>query len=264
MTHSDEYTPEFMSILVGIKYENVDSSQIFCHGSKGTLASRNFNFLDADGSATGGTGPAIVGSADVDFWKTDDQCKKNLDWGLWLCPKANTREVAAVQVIVPDSSNLPVTLWGVKSNGGENFYPASTNSRQHFSGPSASGWHIGLKSVPSEVTVQLKNLTENSWLVLSFALSKTGTCSVDGWQKVTNFDSLKGATKDSQWFDNENGYCMVKILGYKTPNAFEKEGLILLEIKAYDGNRRFIIRTNCGTDQCTERSAGLPAQMFDI
>ncbi|MDQ3230845.1 MAG: hypothetical protein M3Q07_03410, partial [Pseudobdellovibrionaceae bacterium] len=181
MTHSDEFSPEFMTVVSGIQYINVDESQKIRHDTQNTLAARNFNFLDADGSATGTGRPTIVGSGDINFWKIDSRCVKQPDWGLWLCPKDSNRSVASVQLTGINRSGLVTHLWGVggTETGRTNSYPATFFDRQHISGPSASGWHVALAQIPHEIPVQVKSLEDGSWLVLSLTLPPSKVCWVD-------------------------------------------------------------------------------------
>ncbi|MDQ3235287.1 MAG: hypothetical protein M3Q07_26045, partial [Pseudobdellovibrionaceae bacterium] len=265
MTHSDEFTPEYMTVVAGIKYINVDESQKFCHDTQNTLAARNFNLIDADGSATGKGTPTIVGSGDIDFWKIDSRCTKQTDWGLWLCPKDGNRSVATVQLKDIERGGLVTHLWGVGNNeaGRSNYYPEKFFARQHISGPSASGWHVAFKQVPKEISVQVKSIEEGHWLVLSLTMPKSKVCWVDGWNKATDFAGLKSATRNTYLADASNGICMVKIMGLPSGVVFTRESLSLPEI-ASDRNpkSRFTIKTNCDGQSCKVENVTVPNQLL--
>ncbi|HYX32321.1 MAG TPA: hypothetical protein VE954_04355, partial [Oligoflexus sp.] len=260
MTHSDEFSPEFMTVVSGIRYINVDESQKICHDTQNTLAARNFNFIDADGSATGTGTPTIVGSGDINFWKVDSRCVKQPDWGLWLCPKDSNRSVASVQLAGIERSGLATHLWGVGGNeaGRTNSYPATFIERQHISGPSASGWHVALGQVPHEISVRVKSIKAGSWLVLSFTLPESKLCWIDDWNKATNLAGFKSATSNTFFVDASTGSCMVKIMGLQDGLAFTRESLSLPEISDRNPKMRFTIKTSCRGQPCTVANPRVP------
>ena len=84
MTHSDLYKPQGISATRNISYVNVHPNMTLGHVVANTGASRYFNFVDYDGSATGSAVPTIVGSHS-DWWYISHSCRKQ--WGVWVCPK---------------------------------------------------------------------------------------------------------------------------------------------------------------------------------
>lgn len=99
MTHSDVFKPQGISAVRNLKYENFPRSQIIGHRIQDTGASRYYNFVDWDGSASLLGKPAIVGSH-MNWWKLDNNCKFETDWNTWVCEKLD-REVANIDLFIP-------------------------------------------------------------------------------------------------------------------------------------------------------------------
>ena len=103
--HSDEFKPQQISAVNNIKYTNVDRDLLVSLKIVETGASRFFNFIDFDGSATLEGYPTIVGS-NKDWWNVCHDCRYESAWQTWLCPKKpagiEEREVAHIKVLTPD------------------------------------------------------------------------------------------------------------------------------------------------------------------
>jgi hypothetical protein len=86
------------------------------HLQRATGASRQYNFVDWDGSATrypfGEGNPVIVGASDSeqlevlgtslpvrDWWKLANNCKERTDWKVWTCPKNSQQEIANIGTV---------------------------------------------------------------------------------------------------------------------------------------------------------------------
>ena len=75
LTHSDQFVPEYMQATSGVRYELsgrtfrfanfvTDGGRPLSNGMASTVAARQQNWYDADGSAAGWVGsPTIIGSA---------------------------------------------------------------------------------------------------------------------------------------------------------------------------------------------------------
>lgn len=271
MTHSDEFTPEFMTIFRGVKYYNVDDSQKFCHDSSGKLSARNFNFYDSDGSVLSrddreGLGPAIAGSGDTEFWKYSESCVHYEDWGLWACPKTDVLAVAALQVDARESSETYLWGRGAASTNRKNFYPPKSLARSHLTGPSGLGWHIHYASTPDKISVQPKSLRHPSWVVISLPLAPGKSCSVEGndgvkWAEVDSFEQLRGRSENGVFVDEKAHACFLKFMGYET-STFEHGGLSIPRVSEWEKERGFVITTSC-QDKCRQSSVKLPAYTFD-
>eukprot|EP01094_Clydonella_sp_ATCC50884_P004567 TRINITY_DN13609_c0_g1_i1.p1 TRINITY_DN13609_c0_g1~~TRINITY_DN13609_c0_g1_i1.p1 ORF type:complete len:1433 (-),score=246.70 TRINITY_DN13609_c0_g1_i1:56-4168(-) len=139
LTHSDLFKPQGISATKRISYTNVDSGTEILHYQRATGASRQYNFMDWDGSAThfpfGAGQPVVVGAADSElydpedsasdvieeWWRFHDDCILREDWKVWLCPKPRDVEVANVRLersgLVYEDEQNPVTLGTVSHFG---------------------------------------------------------------------------------------------------------------------------------------------------
>ena len=121
--HSDVFKPQQISATRGITYENVDTDLLVGIKIVESGASRFFNFIDFDGSATLEGRPTIVGS-NLNWWEVCSDCRFQETWKTWLCPKApagvEEREVAHIKVTTPDisPSNGGIGQSGVCGEGG--------------------------------------------------------------------------------------------------------------------------------------------------
>ena len=167
--HSDEFKPQQISATRGIGYENVDYKNLISFKIVNTGASRMFNFIDFDGSATQEGFPTIVGS-NLPWWNICSDCRFESQWSVWLCPKQpvgiEEREVLHLKFRTPeisannggiessgacqkasgndyaDWSNCDVgymTLWG---SGRERRTPITSNAG--VTGLSGTGWFMEL------------------------------------------------------------------------------------------------------------------------
>ncbi|EGC28910.1 hypothetical protein DICPUDRAFT_90740 [Dictyostelium purpureum] len=102
MTHSDEFKPQFMSVIKNITIQGTATSQYIGHRIIDTGSSRHFNFLDSDGSVfstpTKRT-PKIIGSHES-FWNFDNSCNFNSDWRVYVCDK-DQYEISYIAPIIP-------------------------------------------------------------------------------------------------------------------------------------------------------------------
>ncbi|KAK5578897.1 hypothetical protein RB653_008572 [Dictyostelium firmibasis] len=99
MTHSDEFKPQFISSTKNITIQGTTVSQYIGHRIIETGSSRQFNFVDYDGTISGRSVPTIFGAHDK-WWQFDNTCTYNNDWNCWVCNKGSY-EVASVSVEVP-------------------------------------------------------------------------------------------------------------------------------------------------------------------
>jgi hypothetical protein len=240
MTHSDQYTPQRMNAVAGIHFAAVDDAQRICHDDKGTLSSRNFNFFDADGSATGGTGRGghgedgerdgggkgwIVGSGYTDTWRLSERCVRNEAWGLWICPKRGTQDVAAIATV--PNRGVRVVMYDLDGNAlGENWYSTTDDFIDaQITGPSEVGWHHSFPGgVPDSFQIWTLQVPKSSYVLYSFSLPPGVSCSIGeaGWQAVPDFGALLKA--DGAAYTTDLQACFVRIPPTDI-GAFESAGL---------------------------------------
>ncbi|KAK5579699.1 hypothetical protein RB653_009385 [Dictyostelium firmibasis] len=106
LTFSDLFKPQYISATINITFQNVLQKQIIGHEDVvDSGSSRQFNFIDWDGSVTSSfTGralglPQIVGAHEL-WWKFDSSCLFNTDWNVWVCNKG-TKGVANIEFWIP-------------------------------------------------------------------------------------------------------------------------------------------------------------------
>lgn len=58
-----------------------------------------FHIKDMDGTVTGRNVPTLIGSH-VDWWRIDDTCVRNPDWGVWVCDLKD-RQIAHIYMLIP-------------------------------------------------------------------------------------------------------------------------------------------------------------------
>jgi len=93
MYHSDQFIPQNINGVGGIRYEQVPSDRILslyscgadCEASRQTMSSRIYNFLDYDGTFSTRGNPAIVGT-NIPWWdRGPDECVFHDDWKMHVC-----------------------------------------------------------------------------------------------------------------------------------------------------------------------------------
>ncbi|MBL8950565.1 MAG: hypothetical protein JNK82_07310, partial [Myxococcaceae bacterium] len=254
MVHSDEWVPQRMSATARVFYDNVADSQRFCHDDSGTLSSRNFNFIDTDGTATGGAiaglppGPRLVGSAFTSAWRLGPGCSTDPDWNLTVCPLTGTQSVAAVAVT--PKLNTRVSVYDFAGNTlGENWYSTTTEfDAAQLAAPSHLGWHHRFANgiVPATVAVWAYQVPANDFVVLSFWLPTGVSCSVNhlGWSQVTGLQALLNST--GAVYTTDRNACFVRIPRVDN-GTFSASGLSI-PIQAWQGMStlsNFTITTGC-------------------
>ncbi|MBX3222131.1 MAG: hypothetical protein KF795_16555 [Labilithrix sp.] len=215
MTHSDQFTPQQMNATSGLHFVNVSEGQRICLGNSGTLASRNFNLIDNDGSATfiNGdglpAGPRLVGSGYSDAWRTSSACVHHDAWGLWICPLDAPHAVASVGTV--PNANVQVQLYGIDNTcRGTNHYSAVEYIDAQITAPSGTGWHhVFPGGVPPTFDVQTLQVPANSFVVLSFTLPPSVTCSVAGWSASSSLTSLLASTGAT--YTTAQNTCFIRI-----------------------------------------------------
>lgn len=193
MTHNDNFKPQGISGTTKITYENCDKSTMIVHKKEETGASRYFNVMDADGSATSTGVPTIIGSH-MGWWKYSEDCVFDPDWLLWICPKGNIEIVnigvrlpgmteASNRVVFAPSTNIGThTLWGDGVSGNRScpftgllmqilFLSALNLDCVGVTGVSNRGWFFSFnKGSPSNFSFSLDQIPHGSpFVVLAFA-----------------------------------------------------------------------------------------------
>ena len=170
LTHSNIYKPQGMFSSRDLRYENTPMAQRFehehgvaCYTGNGDDPCRNdcvncpftsgssqlANIIDEDGSGAGGGKAAIMGADDEnwetnglthEWWRLDDDCTRNWDWGFWLCNREHggkTRSVVSLQLVKNAQSGAPP----------RHTWSAVTGKLYHF-GHSDRYLHVGLARSP--------------------------------------------------------------------------------------------------------------------
>lgn len=217
MTHSDQYTPQRMNAVAGLHFVGVDDGQRLCISNRGTLSSRNFNVIDADGSLSsvpGDTvpaGPRIVASAWASSWQLSSECAPHAAWGAVVCPLRAPQNVASIGTI-PDA-DVHVTMYGLDNTSlGENWYSSTEFVDAQITGPSGVGWHHAFPGgVPATVGVQSLQVPDASFVLLSFTLPPGVACAVHdaGWSAVADLPALLAAT--TPVYTTAQSTCFVRV-----------------------------------------------------
>ena len=217
MTHSDQFTPQQMNAVAGLHFVDVDHAQRLCISDRGTLASRNFNVLDTDGSLsrTGGDGlppgPRLVGSGHADVWRLSSACVRDDAWGAWVCPLHAPQGVASIGTI--PNADVRVTMYGLDNlTLGDNWYSSTDSIDAQISGPSGVGWHHAFPgSVPQTVQVQALQVPDASFVLLSFSLPSSVVCAVHepGWNAAPDLAALLASTGPA--YTTAQDTCFVRI-----------------------------------------------------
>ncbi|KAF5840653.1 hypothetical protein DUNSADRAFT_16026, partial [Dunaliella salina] len=93
VVHSDEFLPSHISTSIDIKYEFLDMKALVNNPKRPTGASRYFNWVDWDGSASLRMRPSIFGSY-PEWWRVGEECStiepewnvRVCDWAPWETP----------------------------------------------------------------------------------------------------------------------------------------------------------------------------------
>jgi len=198
MTHSDQYTPQHMNAVAGLHFVDVDDGQRLCISDRGTLSSRNFNVIDADGSLSRVAGdglpdgPRLVASSYASAWKISSECIRHDAWGAWVCPLHAPQNVASIGTI-PDAG-VHVTMYGLDNTSlGDNWYSATDFIDAQITGPSGVGWHHAFPGgVPETFQVQVLQVPDASFVLLSFTLPHGVACAIHdaSWTSVPDVSAL--------------------------------------------------------------------------
>ncbi|KAG1661973.1 hypothetical protein FOA52_007145 [Chlamydomonas sp. UWO 241] len=116
MPASDEFKPSYISASRGITYENVDFRAFLNNAPIDTGASRYFNWIDWDGSASRRGKATVIGSW-PQWWQLDSGCQPDSSSASWICDWLPWRGVARLDVhvsgytaVVNTFSAVPPTL----------------------------------------------------------------------------------------------------------------------------------------------------------
>lgn len=203
MTHSDEFTPQRMNSVAGIHYANTDDAMRLCITDRGTLASRNFNVIDFDGSLSSSISttmatPRLVASAYAPSWSFRPECVASAPWGAVVCPLDAPRGVASIGI--SPNRGARVTMYTLDNRViGDNWY--STTSEfdvAQIAGPSGLGWHHAFANgVPGAFTIDVWQVPDDSFVLFSFTLPANSTCRVPGWPTAASLSALLASPQAS-------------------------------------------------------------------
>ncbi|HEX8795221.1 MAG TPA: G8 domain-containing protein [Polyangiaceae bacterium] len=217
MTHSDQYTPQQMNSVAGLHFVDVDDPQRLCVSDTGTLSSRNFNVLDVDGSMSRlpgdpvHLGPRLVASAYTDAWKLSPFCARHDAWGALVCPLDDIEHLASVGVM--PNANVTVTTYGLDSRVfGTTSYSGVDYIDAQITAPSGVGWHHAFPGgVPDQFDVQVLQVPNDSFVLLSFSLPPGVTCSIadPAWTATADVRSLLASQAPA--FTTWSNTCFVRI-----------------------------------------------------
>jgi G8 domain len=217
LNHSNQYTPQRMNTTAEFFFPDTDDAQRICHDDVETLASRNFNLNDTDGSLSHTAsdplppGPRILGSGYIDAWHMNENCVLNDDWGLWVCPQQGTRNVASIATLPNDGVHVAITELDGQPLG-ENWYSDTHFDEAQISGPSGTRWHHSFPSgTPSSFVVHAIQVPENSFVLYSFDLPGAAPCHIQNgdWGEVADIATL--LTTSEPAYTTELGTCYIRI-----------------------------------------------------
>ncbi|MBL8911875.1 MAG: hypothetical protein JNM17_14375, partial [Archangium sp.] len=269
MVHSDEFTPQNMNATQRLYFDAVHESVRFCSSNTGTLASRNFNLYDSDGSATRlpgdglPMGARLVGSGYSDSWRINTSCVRQPSMNMWLCPMSGTYEVASIGVT--PNRGVRSTTYSLTNGAalGDNWYSTTTSfDYAQLTGPARFGWHHSFPGgvVPPSFAVQVKQVPLNSFVVMSFSLPPGVQCSVAGWTQYMTVAALLGAT--GAGYATDRGTCFLRIP--PTPVGFFQASMLRVQNQTWSGNPTpttyFTVQTGCSSaiPACQMMTSTLP------
>lgn len=150
MIHSDQFKPQGISAVKGIRYENVVAPVVINSPAwQDTGSAFQYSILDFTGSAVMKTTPSIIGSFN-DWWYAGSDCK--LQWNVWVCDWTADRGVAWISM----------NIAGVSRTDAESGQPAATQ-------------HIGYAcQQPLSTTTPQRYSSSNRCIVLTKNLDTTG------------------------------------------------------------------------------------------
>lgn len=259
MTHSDEFTPQRMNSVAGIHYANTDEAMKLCITDRGTLASRNFNVIDFDGSLSSSISttmatPRLVASAYAPSWSFRPDCVASPPWGAVVCPLDAPRGVAAIGI--SPNKKTRVTMYTLDNRIiGDNWY-STTNEFDvaQIAGPSGLGWHHSFPDgVPGAFTIDVWQVPANSFVVFSFTLPALSTCKVPGWTQASSLPALLASTAPA--FVIAQNTCFLRIPPTNL-GAFEASGLFVPNMTW--GGAPITVETTCAGCTATSVVPTLP------
>ncbi|KAJ9457878.1 hypothetical protein DIPPA_28041 [Diplonema papillatum] len=234
--HSDKFKPQQISAVSKIKYTNVDKELLVSFKVAGTGASRMFNFIDFDGSATLEGRPTIVGS-NLNWWQVCDDCRFSDDWQVWLCPKAPPgipeREVAHIKVLTPDitypngglteskcgdntgtdwtACNVGyVALWGHGADYGDEKRSTAITANAGITGITGTGWWMWVDGgAPKTLRVIPAQVPGGSMVRLATNYPSGTKFAIKGyykWGKQYDVTMTLAASLDDVWANPREQY----------------------------------------------------------
>ncbi|KAJ9457875.1 hypothetical protein DIPPA_28031 [Diplonema papillatum] len=273
--HSDEFKPQQISAVNQIKYTNVDEKLLVSFKIAGNGASRMFNFIDFDGSATLEGRPTIVGS-NLNWWQVCDDCRFSDDWQVWLCPKAPPgipeREVAHIKVLTPDitypnggigesgscrdhtdtdwnACNVGyVALWGHGPQYGDEKRSTIITANAGITGITGTGWWLWLDGgAPKKFQVRPSQVPEGSIVRLATNYPSGTTFTIKAWHKwggqhdvtythAASLDDVWAHRREQYFFDGATLYLAPTVPVALTNDRYERGGAWI-----YDTEEAYII-----------------------
>ncbi|KAJ9457876.1 hypothetical protein DIPPA_28034 [Diplonema papillatum] len=273
--HSDEFKPQQISAVNKIKYTNVDKELLISFKITGNGASRMFNFIDFDGSATLEGRPTIVGS-NLNWWQVCDDCRFSDDWQVWLCPKAPPgipeREVAHIKVLTPDitypnggigesgscrdhtdtdwnACNVGyVALWGHGPQYGDEKRSTIITANAGITGITGTGWWLWLDGgAPKKFQVRPSQVPEGSIVRLATNYPSGTTFTIKAWYKwggqhdatfthAASLDDVWANRREQYFFDGTTLYLAPTVPVALTNDRYERGGAWI-----YDTEEAYII-----------------------
>eukprot|EP01064_Diplonema_japonicum_P030132 TRINITY_DN5043_c0_g1_i1.p1 TRINITY_DN5043_c0_g1~~TRINITY_DN5043_c0_g1_i1.p1 ORF type:complete len:1658 (+),score=453.57 TRINITY_DN5043_c0_g1_i1:47-5020(+) len=286
--HSDEFKPQQISAVNNIKYTNVDPSQYVSFKVAENGASRFFNFIDFDGSATGEGRPTILGS-NKDWWNVCDDCRFESLWMTWLCPKKPAgfpeREVAFIKLLTPDIAASKggikeagvcnpktnpdwsacdvgyIALWGHGPDHGDALRSTPITQNAGITGITGTGWFLALDGgAAKHLTLNPSQVPNGAPLRFAATYPSGTTFTVTGahrWNTplamtytlATDLADLWANPHTKYFFDGENFYMMLK----KSASMSDMERYERSNTWVYDVDRDWTITVQAS---CTANGDG--------
>lgn len=255
LNFSDRFKPQGISATKGITFENVPVEIRIGHTLANSGSARYFNFVDWDGSWVGANGPRIVGSAhEGDWWNFDSGCIKRSEWNVWICPKAGTREIGNLEILVPlpvpgiggasrpfitgwEGDEYPanddwkignMTLWGPGIPAGRK---TAITRNSGVTGVTNIGWYMFMqRGTPRTMTISPYVIPRNGFIM--FAARYPSSCTFDifvshlwiggtgRWKNTTasaTFADTFNGDGTKYFWDSSNGFLFLKLRIFSGP-----------------------------------------------
>ncbi|EFA86780.1 hypothetical protein PPL_00585 [Heterostelium album PN500] len=224
ITFSDVYKPQGISATKNISYVNVPDSQIVGLNVIPTGASRFFNFMDWDGSATKRGVPTLLGST-PNWWNFHSSCSFQNNWKTWLCNKVPGYEIASLFFRVPGFIEwnesypgwplTPIGNFSLFGNGITDRRTIPFTQNPGMTGMSNFGWYMyTFRGSPTFIEFHLLQIPFNNHIIMAIPYPAGTTFSIVAYYyeesrtftPVSSLATLRAGSGQNFYFDGVNLY----------------------------------------------------------